>query len=141
LEIDESSAVEFPQGLPGFEECRRFAPMEHPAHAGLIFLQSLERAELCFPALPVRAIRKDYEPAISAEDRELLGMDAGRAPVLGRDIAALAVLSFVEGEAPTANLLAPLIIHVETRRAVQAVRPDSRYQVREALSVREPVCS
>jgi flagellar assembly factor FliW len=140
LEIEESSAVEFPQGLPGFEECRRFAPMEHPAYAGLIFVQSLERPELCFLALPVKAIRADYELAMSAEDREVLGMDAAAIPVLGRDVAALAVLSFVEGEEPTANLLAPVVIHVETRRAVQAIRPDGRYQVREALSVEEPVC-
>jgi len=141
LAIDESAAVEFPQGLPGFEECRRFAGLEHPVSKGLIFLQSLERPDLCLLALPVKALRADYELAISAEDRELLGMEAAETPVLGRDVAALAILSFAEGEEPTANLLAPVVIHVRTRRAVQAIRPDGRYQVREELSGTELACS
>jgi flagellar assembly factor FliW len=141
LAIDESAAVEFPQGLPGFEECRRFAGLEHPAREGLIFLQSLERPDLCLLALPVTALRADYELAISAEDRELLGLEAAETPVLGRDVAALAILSFAEGEEPTANLLAPVVIHVGTRRAVQAIRPDGRYQVRELLSGTELACS
>jgi len=141
LAIDESATVEFPLGLPGFEECRRFAGLQHPAHAGLIFLQSLERPDLCFPALPVKSLRPDYELALAAEDREALGMEEAGAAVLGRDLAALAILSFVEGQEPSANLLAPVVIHVKTRRAVQAIRPDDRYRVREAVFAAEAICS
>jgi flagellar assembly factor FliW len=141
ITVDEASTIEFPEGLPGFEECRRFVPMQHPAHAGLVFLQSLERADLCFLALPVNAVRPDYPLALSPEDLELLGFSEDSHPALGADVVALAILSLAEGEMPTANLLSPVVIHSGTRRAVQAIRPDQRYGCREPLVVEETVCS
>jgi len=141
ITVDESSTIEFPEGLPGFEECRRFVPLQHPEYAGLVFLQSLERAELCFLALPVRAVRADYSLALSADDTVLLGFPEDYRPALGSDVLALAILSLEEGRMPTANLLAPVVIHCLTRRAVQAIRPDRRYGCRERVEVQEAVCS
>src|SRR5215467_4093846 len=93
LAVNESAALEFPQGLPGFENCRRFVPLEHPAHPGLIFLQSMERLDLCFLAVPVRSIRPEYRPSLSAEDLELLDLAEDRQPEIGTEVAALAILS------------------------------------------------
>jgi flagellar assembly factor FliW len=141
ITVDEVSTVEFPAGLPGFEEKRRFVPLLHPAHAGLVFLQSLESAELCFLALPVNVVRPDYELKLASDDLELLGFQDGERPVPGTDVAALAILSLAEGEMPTANLLSPVVIHMRTRRAVQAIRPDQQYGCREPLVLEEAVCS
>jgi flagellar assembly factor FliW len=137
LVIDESSAIEFPQGLPGFEDCRRFAALEHPAHEGLIFLQSMERAEVCFPALPVKAIRHDYTLSMTPEDREVLGWEEDRQPRIGDEVAALAILSFEPDRLPTANLLAPLVMDITTRRSVQAIRPDAVYSCQEPLVLKQ----
>ena len=86
------------------------------------------------------SVRVTEEPeGISAEfvgeDLGLLEFAPGRQPEIGREVAALAILSLVEGETPTANLRSPLVIHVGTRKAVQSIRPDERY------SCREPLCS
>jgi len=140
ISVDESSAIEFPEGLPGFESCRGFIPLEFAGGPGLIFLQSLERPQLCFITLPLRSLWPDYELALSAEDADLLGLDPGREPA-PRDLALLAILSFEEGEDPTANLLAPVVIHAGTRRAVQVVRPDGPYPVRAPLPAGELSCS
>ena len=139
--MDESSTIEFPEGLPGFEECRRFVPLQHPERVGLVYLQSLEHAELCFLALPVRTVRRDYALALSSEDTALLGFPEGVRPAMGSDVLALAILCLAEGQAPTANLLAPVVISIKTRRAVQAIRPDQRYGCREPLEVEEAACS
>jgi flagellar assembly factor FliW len=139
--VDESSTIEFPEGLPGFEECRRFVPLQHPERAGLVFLQSLERTELCFLALPARAVRRDYELALSGEDTALLGFPEGVRPELGSEVLALAILCLAEGQPPTANLLAPVVIATRTRRAVQAIRPDQLYGCREPLEAEEAICS
>jgi flagellar assembly factor FliW len=141
IAVDESSSIEFPEGLPGFEERRRFVPLQNPQQSGLIFLQSLECAGLCFLALPVQSVRPDYALVLRPEDQETLGLPAEGTPVIGRDVVALALLSLVEGEPPTANLRAPVVIHMETRVAVQAIRPDQRYQCRELLvEEHEAVC-
>lgn len=146
IPVAESSVIEFPIGLPGFEERRRFLPIESPRQGGLVYLQSLERPDLCFLALPVRSLRPDYELVLTPEELALLELPCDRQPVIGQEVAALALLSLAEGEDPTANLRSPVVIRVATRRAVQAIRQDECYQCREPFlaadgGVREAVCS
>ena len=142
IDVNETCTIEFPQGLPGFEERRRFLPLQNPRQGGLIYLQSLEDARLCFLAMPVQTLRPDYEIALTPEDRGTLGLPSGVPPVIGRDVAALAVLSLAEGEPAVANLRSPVVIHMKTRVAVQAIRPDERYRFREPLVTdREALCS
>jgi len=141
LAVDETQSMEFPEGLPGFEDCRRFVPFEHAECAGLIFLQSMDRPDLCFLTLPVRSLRPDYRLLLTADDSALLGLPAGRTPEIGTEVAAMAILSLREGQPPTANLLSPIVVRVATGRAVQAVRTDKRYGCREPLVVEEVACS
>lgn len=141
IPVDDASTIRFPEGLPGFEERRLFLPLQNPHQSGLIFLQSLECAELCFLAMPVQVLRPDYEILLTPEDRQTLGLSE-EAPVMGRNVLALAILSPEEGEETTVNLRSPVVIHMRTRVAVQAIRPDEVYQVREPLvAVTEAVCS
>ena len=142
IDVDENCTLIFPAGLPGFEDRRRFLPLRSPRQGGLVYLQSLESAGLCFLALPVRGLRPDYEISVSAEDREILGLPPDLRPVIGRDVAVLAILSLAEGEPPTVNLCSPVLINARSRVAVQAIRPDERYKCREPLvSLDESVCS
>ena len=140
VDVQESSVIEFAGGLPGFEECRRFLALESPQQGGLVYLQNLERPDLCFLALPVRALRADYELLLTAEDLAALELPPDRQPAIGTEVAALALLSVTEGEDPNANLRSPIIIHIGSRRAVQAIRPDERYGWREPLLAGEAVC-
>lgn len=56
VEFAEEAAIDFPSGLPGFEDHRRFLLIQAPEHAPLLFLQSLERFQTCLPALPVKLV-------------------------------------------------------------------------------------
>jgi len=123
LSYSETAIIEFPVGLPGFENGHRFVLVERSASAPLVFLQNIELPELCFCAAPVEAIDPKYQLAMTEEDERLLG--ASGAPLC------LAILSQAPGGSPvgswTANLLAPVVIDLPSRRAVQAVRADTRY--------------
>jgi flagellar assembly factor FliW len=141
ITVEDSSVIEFPTGLPGFEELRRFAILTRPDQPAVVFLQSSEEPAVCFVAVPVGVLWPGYTLAVNDEDLELLGIPPGCAPRIGEEVIALAVLSLVEGEGPTANLLSPVIVHMKTGRAVQAIRPDSRYSCREPLEGREAECS
>jgi len=125
--IETTDLYSFPFGLPGFESDKSFVLMDVPGRSPLLLLQSADREQLCFPALPVQAIDPEYELAVSREDLDVLEWDLARPPRLGEEIAALALVSLPEGRQATANLLAPVVIHIEKRLAVQAVRHDSRY--------------
>jgi flagellar assembly factor FliW len=137
LDYEEECTLQFPRGLPGFEHCRRFVLLNQPSLDPLIHMQSLEIPDLCFLALPVQTIDSAYETELTPEDQRTLG-DTQRT-------LALALLSVsVDGEL-TANLLAPVVINLSDRIAVQAVRSDLKYSHQHPVCVKESdeevVCS
>jgi len=132
LPYTEEAVFEFPHGIPGFEEEKGFVLIEAPGReagnsAPLVFLQSMARAGLCFAAFPVLVVDRDYELAIAPEDLEQLGLDPGRRPDLGAEVTVLALVSLHDNALVTANLMAPIVLNLKTRRGLQAIRRDSRY--------------
>ena len=131
LEYNEQALLQFPRGLPGFEQYRHFVLIEQSQHAPLVHLQSLENAGLCFVAVPVRLIDPDYQAELQREDRALIPA--------GDPVLELALLAASADGQITANLLAPVVIHLPTRVAVQAVRADQRYSHKHPVG--EASCS
>lgn len=133
LDYNEDSRVEFPDGIPGFENQHGFLVMQQPATQPLVFLQSLNDAALCFIALPARAACPDYRLAIPAADLEALGLPTTRQPEIGREVLCLTIISVGEDASVTANLLAPLVINLENRRGRQPIMAESEYSHRQPL--------
>jgi flagellar assembly factor FliW len=138
IEFEDASVVAFPDGLPGFENRRRFLALHFQSSAPLVYLQSLEAGELCFVTLPVGAIDPDYQLRMSDEDAERIGLIRGRQPSIGSEVLCLAVLSIREA-GPTANLLAPVVVNLNNRFAVQAVAEASSYSHQHVLAAEEAV--
>jgi flagellar assembly factor FliW len=136
IDFDDASVVVFPAGLPGFEECRRFLALHFQNSAPLVYLQSLEDDGLCFVTLPVQSVEPDYQLRVCDDDLRAIGLEAGRQPALGSEVLGLAVVSIRES-ALTANLLAPVVINLQNRRAVQAIATDTSYSHQRALPVGE----
>jgi len=65
-----------------------------------------------------------------------LGLNSTRQPRIGDDVLCLSVLSIRE-TGPTANLLAPIVVNLRNRKAVQAVAPESDYPHQFALMPQE----
>jgi flagellar assembly factor FliW len=141
LAYDENAVLDFPAGLPGFENQTRFALLQPASSAPVVFLQSLSVPSLCFLAAPVDSIDAGYELSVTSEDLRLLGLNEERPPRLGVEILCLVILTAPENGSLTANLLAPVVIEIRTGRAIQAVRVDSRYSHQHPLGPRETVCS
>jgi len=128
LEYEDAAALQFPKGLPGFDERRHFVLVEQAGLAPLVFLQSLETPELCFLALPVQVVDANYDASVAPDDLETLAIDPSDQPLC------LTLLAAAENGRLTANLLAPVVINPRTRIAVQAVRSDMRYSHQHALA-------
>lgn len=127
LSCSEESVFDFPLGLPAFEDQKRFVPIELPQYAPLVFLQSLSHRELCFLAFPILVADRDYHLDVSRDDLKTLDLDTSRQPQLGIDVLVLALVSLHDGFMATANLLAPIVVNLKTRRGLQAIRQDSVY--------------
>ena len=139
---EEQSELIFPCGLPAFERRRRFLALRFVHSDPLIYLQSMEDPALCFITVPVLVLDRAYRLQVSAEDLETIGLEGRTQPRIGPDVLCLAVLSVREEGDPTANLLAPVLINLRNRKAVQAILADSGYSHQHALYPQEaPVCS
>jgi flagellar assembly factor FliW len=133
INYDDDAVIEFPHGLPGFDEFRHFVAVTLEHTNPLVFLQSVEDADLCFTTMPVLSVDPRYRLSLSGEDRDLVDLPATRQPVIGREVVALAVLSIRE-TGTTANLLAPVVVNPRNLKAVQAVAQESGYSHQYALS-------
>ena len=141
ISFDPASELEFPRGLPGFENRIRFIAVTFPASEPLIYLQSLEDPDLCFITMPLLAVDPRYRLGVGREDLGLLGLPLASQPRIGEDVLCLTVLSMRE-EGPTANLLAPIVVNLKNRRAVQAISPEGSYSHQyDLMHAEAPVCS
>lgn len=141
LDYGEDSVIDFPAGIPGFEQERQFILIEQKALDPLVFLQSLSTPGLCFLALHARVVCPDYKFRMSEEDLEVLGLAGMRQPSIGPELACLTLVHLEENDI-TANLLAPIVIHIPARRGTQAILAGSDYSHQHRIDMVEaPVCS
>jgi flagellar assembly factor FliW len=139
VEYREADILQFPAGLPGFEEQSQFLAIEPPADAPLTFLQSVRLPRLCFLALPMQGVDPNYRLAITREDLASLHLDTSQQPRIGQEIGCFAVIVVAENGHISANLLAPIVVNLANRTAVQAIRIDTVYSHQHALT--EALCS
>jgi flagellar assembly factor FliW len=130
LAVPSASVYTLPTGLVGFERYTRFA-LVPAGREGVLWLQSAEEPGLAFVlADPFRAV-----PGYAADipDPELAPLGAGGEG----DFVVLVVvtLSGTAGVPATANLRAPLVFNVVTRRARQIVLPDDRLGTAEPIQL------
>jgi flagellar assembly factor FliW len=151
ISFEPESELEFPRGLPGFDSRKRFVAVRFVESDPLVYLQSLEDPGLCFITAPVQTVDPKYRLRVNMDDLQELGLPLARQPLIGEDVLALTVVSIRE-TGPTANLLAPVVVNLRNRRAVQAVSEVPGYShqhlimpeeegAQHAFAAEAPVCS
>jgi flagellar assembly factor FliW len=129
IEYDDNAVLDFPEGLPAFCDDTRFVLVERPESAPLIFMQSLVNLELCFLTAPVITIDANYTLTTPLDELAPIGVEDVRID----DLLCLAILTIPENSAPTANLMAPVVINRKTRRARQVIQYESGYSFEHPL--------
>ena len=124
IPYEPGSEIDFPAGLPAFEERRKFVLIQLPKTHPLLFLQSLDDPDVCFPVLRALAVDPNYRLQLAKEDLRRLDLPTSRQPRVGEDIECLAIVA-LRKDGATANLLAPVIINLRKMQAAQAVGGDS----------------
>ena len=127
LSYQPDAVIHFPQGLIGFENETRFLPIEQPHARPIVFLQSLTTPGLCFLSLPVFVVDRDYRLELADTDLRSLDLPVSRQPVIGTEVMCLALVSIPEDGPTTANLLAPVVVNLGSRTAVQAIGANPAY--------------
>jgi reactive intermediate/imine deaminase len=116
LEVAPERILEFPAGLPGFEDLHRFT-LFHPLGdaPNYFILQSVDDAQVAFHIADPARFGFDYR--IELSDQEVAALD-----LVDPADAVVAVMLIKDGGASAplrAGVLAPLVINIRGRRAVQ----------------------
>jgi flagellar assembly factor FliW len=85
ISSESNAELHFPNGLPGFEDQKRFVLLEKENLTPIVLLQSLQTPSLCFLAISVHAVDPGYQIGMTREDQLLLGVPLGAIPETGWD--------------------------------------------------------
>jgi flagellar assembly factor FliW len=118
-EAGTAPVVELVRPLLGFPAARRFTLTQLSEDGSLYALRSLEDDDLRFLLVPTVPFFPDYAPVVDDTVVAELGIRSAD------DVLVLVLLTAGSSLASTtANLLAPVLVNVHTRQAVQVVLDD-----------------
>jgi len=129
IDIDEKGIIEFPEGLPGFEDVKKYVLLGS-TDEDMIFrwLQSVDSPELAFVVIDPRLLVSNYEVDVDDSEVEILSI---------KDTEKVALYSIVvvpdDIAKMTANLKAPLIINTENMKGKQVILDKSDYQIKHFI--------
>jgi flagellar assembly factor FliW len=119
--------VTFVEGLPGFEECRRFFLVSTPSIEPLTCLQGVDEPKPAFLAMDPRLIDSGYSCHVDDLQRQRLGATV-TTPLLW-----LAIVCVGDAGESTVNLRAPLVVNPENMRGVQLLAGHDAYDTNHRL--------
>lgn len=128
IEIDDARTMTFPRGLIGFPDARRFVLLQPRPGSQVAWLQSLDVPELAFPVVDGARMGSSYpQPSASQLARDVGLPDA--------QLAVLVVVA-VKGQPRSfvANMLAPLVVDLDTRTGAQVVLDHRQFSASAPLS-------
>ena len=130
IEIDEEDFIYFPEGIPGFENSKKYALIGNDAGEAVFFwLQSVDTPELCFVVTDPFMVYDGYGVDVEDEDVELLKItDANKVlsltiVIIPEDINEIRV-----------NLKAPILINMEKKLGKQIIQKNDNLPIRYYLS-------
>lgn len=127
--LDRSAAVEFPDGLPGFEACARFVLLASDELAPFSCLHAVEGPPSSFLVIDPRLVVPGYRAPLSQTDQLRLGCREDDDSTV-----VLALVGFDEAGTPYANLRAPVVINPARMRGCQVLPHQSPHPIRSPLT-------
>jgi len=128
LDIPEENIIEFPKGLIGFEQFKKYVLLEREDSDPFVWLQSLEDPNLAFVVINPVIFFKNYKIEIHYKElediavRSLDRIEVYSVVTIPEDIMKMSI-----------NLLGPLVINLDNNRAKQLVLVNSSYTIQHFI--------
>lgn len=129
LEIDDKMIINFPRGIPGFEELSRFIILPAREAEDFRWLQAVDDPDVALLVIDPFKFFGGYSVDIP---QDILAELKIKEP---SDTLLLTTVTIPRDnpEGTTANLLAPIILNLKTNKAVQVILKDSPYSTKHRL--------
>ena len=128
MDIADEQILDFPHGMLGFPDEKKFALMEYKPESPFYFLQSVAEANLTFLLINPFAFFNDYEFAMDDALLAEIGVTAENPPSVFNIATVKDKL-----ENMTVNLAGPVLVNIRDRQAVQLVIEKTEYPTRFPL--------
>jgi flagellar assembly factor FliW len=129
IEVDESGIIDFPDGLPGFENVKKYILLVRGTEdSPFKWLQSIDDPKLAFVVADTFAIKNDYD--IEIDDKLLSTIEVQNES----DLQIYSIVVIPEDISKTTiNLKAPVIINTRSFKGMQVILDTDRYGVRHYI--------
>jgi len=129
IEYNEDKKIIFDNGIPGFEALKEYIIIEdEDVESPFVYLQSVEDGGISFVLVNPYLFKEDYSANIKEEYVEQLGGGSIES------FSIFCIITLLESfETATINLLAPIIIQEDKRRAMQVVLEKTNYTTRHSI--------
>jgi flagellar assembly factor FliW len=128
LTIDEQEVIDIPAGILGFPDYKKFCLVDPADETLILWLQSLDDADIAFPVLEPKVFKNDYAVRLSAAELRELKLE---------NVNQSAVFSILTIPADvtqmTGNLKAPIVINLRERIAKQVVLQENEYSIKHLM--------
>ena len=115
--VDPETLFSFPNGLAGFETCKRFKLFHEEGKSTVFWLQSVDDPDVMFPVVTPEQLDMAYQIELSDDDCALIGLadgaDAAVVVIIYRDAS-------LDGKI-AANTRSPVVLNLKSRKGMQKV--------------------
>ena len=115
--IDPETLFSFPQGIAGFEDCKRFKIFHEEGKPTVFWLQSIDNLEAIFPIVVPEALDIEYQIELSDADCELIEVKSLEDVV----VVVIVYRDEAQGGRIAANARSPVILNLNNRKGMQKV--------------------
>ncbi|GHV42216.1 flagellar assembly factor FliW [Clostridia bacterium] len=127
-EISDDLIIDFANGLPGFDEDKRFVVINDEELGMFKLLQSIDDSEVCFFIIDGPVVFPEYNPLVEIEEMTELG------EYEPNDFSIYNIVKIpADMKASTANLKAPIVINNNAKKGKQIVCTNEEYTLRHPL--------
>lgn len=122
---------EFPQGLYGFEDLKRFILLTIEGVTPWRWLQSVEDGDIAFLVLDPFLVDEHYSPSLRPNDLQVIGLD--KVPHTAVPFCLVIAVVPDDVHRMTVNLRAPLVFNPIARKGIQVILDDDRYLIKHPV--------
>lgn len=128
VQISGSDIINFPEGILGFGDLKRFVLLDDPNDDIFAWLQACDDAAVAFPVLEPELFASEYKVNASKADLEALQMPSLEGSRM------FSIVTIPEDPTKmTGNLKAPVIVNIQKRIGRQCVLQDNNLAIREPI--------
>lgn len=129
VEIDPNSLIEFPNGLPGFEDCKHFKLFHSGDSPDIFWLQSIDDPLVVLSLTDPNFLHVCYEMILTDEELSTLQVDADDELQIAVILARKTENSITAQDAIRANFKSPIVINVSKQIALQKSLHNSEFSI------------